>query len=477
MKYELLKAWILETKDDKLVVDKVNYQDSELRLYFVNGMTLRFVRLENEFYPFLQYLRASSKQSSIWQQLEQMLWIKSEIAEMDRILYLHFEYTDIYQQLRRLCLVAECILPQPNLILTKVVDDKLIILDAITKYSLADNPQRQVLPNLPYFPPLTSYKPVQAEVALPLSLRKIDETISFCSTINEYFHKYYTDVLVPRRELQQAKALTQKWQKELGKQEKKLHKQELELLDAEKSEQWHVMAETIKHNLNQIKTGDTELRAINYFDIQLAQINIPLLPDKHPLENMRYYIKKYQKAKKGFEIITANILKTKEEIGVIVQILERIKSGEFVESMLDGKAGSAAFKQKMGRIDKLLRIKIDEDWELLIGRKATENDLITTQIAKAHDWWFHTRIYHGSHVVLRNFHKKEPPAELIEICCSLAAWYSKARFSANVPVDYTQIRFVRKPRKSAPGFVTYTKHNSVFATPKDLRTLKEEQGW
>ncbi|MDP2172768.1 MAG: NFACT RNA binding domain-containing protein, partial [Candidatus Cloacimonadaceae bacterium] len=113
------------------------------------------------------------------------------------------------------------------------------------------------------------------------------------------------------------------------------------------------------------------------------------------------------------------------------------------------------------------------DFEIVIGRKASENDFVTTQLGRPHDWWFHTRIYHGAHVLLRNFHKKEPTGETIRLCCSLAAWYSKAKFSTNVPVDYTQIRFVRKPRKSAPGYVTYSNHHTYFASPMDIRAVRE----
>jgi len=87
---------------------------------------------------------------------------------------------------------------------------------------------------------------------------------------------------------------------------------------------------------------------------------------------------------------------------------------------------------------------------------------------------FHSRIYHGAHVLLRCFKKQEPGPELINLCCNLAAGYSKAKNSANVPVDYTQIRYVRKPRKSAPGLVIYTNHHSVYATPIDIRAAREQ---
>ncbi len=475
MKYTYLKTWAQEHEKQDCTVEKALYTNNELVLYFINGLALRFVHPEGDFFPILEKAESPRKLSGIWPQIEQMRWLRSRIAEDDRIIYFDFEYVDIYQQLKRLCLVAECILPQPNLILTNVKDNQLIILDAINKYSLADNPQRQILPNLPYFSPLTSYRPVPEEVIFPLkiSIPNQAEDISV-NSVNDYFISYYNNVLLPRKDRALRTNLLQKWKRELTKQKKKLAKQEAELIDAEKAETWHVMAETIKHNLKQINPGDVSITAINYFSDDLSSITIPLSVDKSPLDNMRVYIKKYQKAKKGYLIILSNIEKTKTDLAFVAEVLQRIESGEVIDSLLDPKVSTGQLKQKLSKLDKLLKLKIDENWEIVIGRKATENDLVTTQLGRAHDWWFHTRIYHGSHILLRNFNKKEPPPELIETCCSLAAWYSKARFSANVPVDYTQIRFVRKPRKSAPGFVTYTKHNTVFATPKDIRALKAE---
>lgn len=477
MKYTYLKAWAQEMGTHNYKVDKVLYHNSELTIYFSNGYVLCFVQPEGDFFPYLNKRDCPRKPNGIWPQLEQMHWTNCSIAENDRILYFDFEFIDIYQQQRNLCLIAECILPQPNLILTTVKNDQFVVLDAINKYSLADNPQRQILPNLPYYPPITSYKPVLEPIELPLTIAQDVDTVSLvANSINDYFMLYYTEVLLPKKDRALRDSLIQKWKQELRKQKNKLGKQESELLDAEKAETWHVMAEAIKYNLKQIKTGDRSLTATNYYSEDLSPIDIPLSPEKSPMENMQAYLKKYQKAKKGYSIIQNNIKKTGEEIAFIEDILRRIANGDNIDNLLASKDGTGKLKQKLSKLDKLLRIKIDDNWEIAIGRKATENDLITTELGRAHDWWFHTRIYHGSHILLRNLNKKEPSTELIEICCSLAAWYSKARFSLNVPVDYTQIRFVRKPRKSAPGFVTYTKHSTVFASPKDLRTIKAESG-
>ncbi len=114
-------------------------------------------------------------------------------------------------------------------------------------------------------------------------------------------------------------------------------------------------------------------------------------------------------------------------------------------------------------------MKVDENWEIIIGRTSRENDLLTTRFAKPHDWWFHTRIFRGTHIILRNLDKKELPENLKIICSRLAAYFSKAKKSSNVPVDYTQIRFVRKPKGSPTGYVVYTNQKTLFVDPLSMR--------
>ncbi len=476
MKYEYLKKWVEERSDSTFVIEKIVQTANEVRFCFVGSCTLRFVNLEGDFFPFIDTPPREYSSQEIWQIMKNATWTGSDIEEQDRIIKLSFETVDIYQEKREFCLIAECILPQPNLILCKVSKEDLIIIDAIRKYSLADNPQRQVLPHLSYYPPKTAYKPVLHDVVYPLQISNPDDTNTSCYTMNDYLKAYFYLVLVTRREQHKRKELLTKWQREFTKLSKKISKQEAEKSEAAKSDQLRIIAETLKTNLHSIKPGDTKLITTNYFDPDMAMIEIPLDASKNPVDNMRLYMKKYQKAKKGYQIICDNIKKNIASLNLIDEILNKIKNGEDIGIEIDSGIESAKLRKNLSKIDKLLRIKIDTDWEIVIGRKATENDLVTTQLGKSQDWWFHTRIYHGSHILLRNFHRKEVPALLIEACCSLAAWYSKARFSLNVPVDYTQIRYVRKPRKSAPGFVTYTNHATVFSTPKDLRQIKTELG-
>jgi len=326
---------------------------------------------------------------------------------------------------------------------------------------------RMVLSNQPYFVPKTSFTP---ETAQELKIPPVEGQQA--EDVNSFFALKHKLSLQGSEHDDQLRHKAKLLARELKKVQKRLAMQEQDLQSAEKAEYYHACAEAIKPNMGSIKPGQTELTTTDYLSPEMAQIGVSLQPDKSPLQNLNYYIKKYQKAKNGLSIIKINIQKTLAEIEAIQALISRVDAGEDLD--LDYRDSTRVMSQKVQQLDKILNLRLSEDWHIYIGRKARENDYITTKLGKAQDWWFHSRIYRGAHVLLRNYKKKEVTADLIRICCSLAAWYSQAKFSVNVPVDYTQIRYVRKPRGSAAGFVTYTNYRTFFATPQDLRSVRSE---
>ncbi len=472
MNYSILSAWTKESDLKGRKVESVNLANGLLRIHFADWSDLVFLAATDAFaFHSLDY-QAPSNEVRIWEQLNHAILTGIEMDANDRIIRFCFELTDIYQQTKEYLLIAELTPPKPNLILA-LQNGAPVVIDALRKYSYADNPQRQILPKLPYQPAKTSYQPVLQEIALPLPLESLKTaTTILCPTVNSYLENYYHHVYLAREEAQRLLSLRSRWERELKKSKAKLAKQQAESRDADQAEYWKICVETLKTNLNRISRGQTSLEAINYFDPALATIEIPLKPELSSRQNLQFYLKKYTKARRGREQIGQNVAATQKEISRLENILVRIEAGEEVDAP-SGK-GFGSLGRKLDMEEKLLRFRINEDFEIVIGRKASENDFISTQLGRPHDWWFHTRVYRGSHILLRCFRKTAPSDDLIGICCSLAAWYSKARFSINVPVDYTQVRFLRKPRKSPPGFVTYTDHKTVFADPKDLRSVREE---
>jgi len=475
MKYFMLSQWVKENGRQNLQIEKIHLSDGSLIISFKTRTYLVFhYKTSSPVLYFCTKLNEHQKSGpEIWSNLNNAELYAVEIADKDRIVTFRIKLKDIYQKQTEYRLVFECMPPQANLILCINEDDNLIVKDAVNKYTYADNPQRQILSGLVYEPPRTNFNPQTDEISYPLAVKPVmDGEEVLCNSMNEYFYHYYNLILAQKALQQKKQALQSRWHRELAKAEKKLNQQQLELLEADLQQTWLTYSEIIKVNLQKMKKGDSSLEAINYYDPELKPILVPLKPEKNPRENLSFYVKKYRKAKIGKEKIQQQIDKTRSDIKQIEEILSYFDTDKWK----DLETGSALPKDAIKKIkqsENLLKLAINDDWEILIGRKAKENDLISTQLGKPVDWWFHTRIYHGSHVLLRNFHKKEPPHELIELCCSLAAWFSKARHSENVPVDYTQIRYVRKPRKSAPGFVTYSNQKTVFANPIDITDARD----
>ena len=119
-----------------------------------------------------------------------------------------------------------------------------------------------------------------------------------------------------------------------------------------------------------------------------------------------------------------------------------------------------------------------DGYTVYIGKNNKQNDYLTCRLAQNSDIWFHTKDIHGSHVVLKNdsLHSSSEnssasctfniPDSVLYKCASIAAYYSKARMSQNVPVDYTLIKYVKKPNGAKPGMVIYTNNKTIYANPQ-----------
>ncbi|MCK9558368.1 MAG: NFACT RNA binding domain-containing protein [Candidatus Cloacimonetes bacterium] len=466
MKYGYLAAWVREFEELKASVDRITLHQNTLYLRLIKaGVLVIVLSPQDSFIYHRESVDLLKKTSEIWPQLKGTLISQIAIKDNDRIISIFCEQKDIYGENRTFEIVCELMPPKPNVIL--INREKNVVVDALVRYSLADNPMRMVLANQPYYPPQTSFEPDKKEIIqIPAN--------SGASSINDYFAQRHQKVLLPADSKSTLDSKIRLLNKELKRLNKKLDLQLQDLKNALKMDYYFACAEAIKPNMKLIIPGQEELIVTNYHDPLLAEIHVPLFPEKSPQQNLHYYLKKYQKAKSGKAIIEINLERTRGEIEAVQALISRMESGEDLD--VDTHDKSSSIVQKINQLDRILQLRIDENWQVYIGRKAKENDFISTKLGKAQDWWFHSRIYRGAHVLLKNYRKQEVPAELIRACCALAAWYSQAKFSVNVPVDYTQVRYLRKPKGSAAGFITYTNYKTFFANPKDIRAIKEELG-
>ncbi len=471
MKYKYLAEWVNNHKNLNITVKEIKRFEDQFAIFFQKERQFLQINLssENSFCFFTESGKLPflpDKRLMIFNNhLSKTKLEKINISEKDRIIILEFSKVDIYNQKQNYLLIIELINRFQNLILTK--SDNIII-DCWKKISFAENPQRQILPGTKYMIPDSEYKNIMEEIHFPISF---DSNLNIIENshkekrfdkINFFFeHLYYDGILTKRNEkLKQKK--NNRFEKQIQKKQKKLKKLEIELSDAKEENIWKQKAELLKANFSEIKTGMNSIKLKNYFLDGFPEIEINLFSEKNAQSNINYYFKKYKKAKNGKKIIARQIAKTEDEIEIIKREIQKIDEDFIIEE----KRYSKEIKRKETKLKKL---KVDENWEIIIGRTSKENDLLTTQFAKPHDWWFHTRIFRGTHVILRNLSKKELPENLKIICCRLAAYFSKAKKSSNVPVDYTQIRFVRKPKGSPAGYVVYTNQKTLFVDPLSMR--------
>lgn len=388
------------------------------------------------------------------------------VSKKDRIILLDFSIIDIYNHKISYRLVLELIPRYLNIILLK----GKIILDCIKKISYAENRHRQLLPGVEYISPPSGYEIQTCEVEYPVTVTsklEIEETNDKApgfSKMNAAFEKLYYNGIFKKRNDQLRRQKIAVISKKIKQKQRKIEKLRKELGNAKKEEKWKQYAELLKANFDKIKSGMEIIKLQNYYEEGFPEIEIKLDKTKHPKQNVEFYFKKYRKARDGKIKIAEQIDKTNNEVELLEKEIFEIEEIEFI--LVDEKQQK---KKKFKAQSGYKKLTIDKNWEIYIGRTSKENDQLTTRFAKPHDWWFHTRIFRGTHVILRNLNKKELSDNLKLLCCRLAAYYSKAKKSSNVPVDYTQVRYVRKPHGSAVGYVTYINQKTLYVDPISMR--------
>ena len=256
---------------------------------------------------------------------------------------------------------------------------------------------------------------------------------------------------------------------------RKLAAQRKELLETAGREEIRRRAELITANIYRMKKGQRELVCENYFEEDCPEIRIPLDPLKTPQQNAAALYKDFNRKKAAEEHLTVLIEqgeRQNEYLGAVVDEIERAESErdlndirrELVETGYLKKQRAA--KNDRSKPQAPLRFLSSDGYEILVGRSNVQNDELTHKLARRTDLWLHAQKIHGSHVIIRT-DGLEPPEATIAEAASLAAWYSQGREAGKIPVDITQVRFVRKPSGAMPGAVLYTDYTTLLAQPDE----------
>ena len=257
---------------------------------------------------------------------------------------------------------------------------------------------------------------------------------------------------------------------------RKLANQEKEVAATLDRDRLREFGDLITTNLYAMKKGMSSLRTSNYYDPEGAEVDIPLDPLLTPQQNAAKYYKEYNKAKTAQAILTIQIEKGKKELDYLNSVLESISLAEgekdlqeIRQELIDTGYLRRPSKAKMRdkRVtSKPMEFRSSTGFRISVGKNNTQNDLLTCKQASKQDIWFHTQKIHGSHVILWTEGTQPDLQSLHEAAC-LAAWFSQGRESSKVAVDYTPVKFVKKPGGARPGMVVYTTYETAYVTPSE----------
>ena len=269
------------------------------------------------------------------------------------------------------------------------------------------------------------------------------------------------------------------------KLERLYHKQkkiEKELRDADNADEFKVKGELLTSYIYMIQKGMESVEVANFYDPNYSNIRIALNKNLTPSENAQKYFKKYNKLKTAKIELTSQIAICNEEIEYLENIMLGIENCENLEELDDIKDeliklgyAKAPFRYKAKKdIDpttKPNQFTSSDGFKILVGKNNKQNDYLTLRIADPEDLWMHTKNIPGSHVIIKCAGKEVPDNTLLE-AATLAAYFSKARLSSQVPVDYTMKKHVKKPSGSKPGMVIYETNSTIYVTPTEELVVK-----
>ncbi|NMA94145.1 MAG: fibronectin/fibrinogen-binding protein [Clostridiales bacterium] len=427
------------------------------------------------------------------------------------------------------CLVCETMGRHSNIILLDSESDKII--DSAKRISIDLNRYRQILPGMPYLPPpggekknywtlkdgdfekISEIQGVGRAVAAEFEadpamifevqedllagnfrpavyiddretpfevhafpLRKLSESSKVLAfeEIGDALDYYYDNRVETNRLLQRAESFTKSVDRLIDKQLLKKQRLLEEIQMNEKADEYRLKGELLNANLHAVKPGDKSVSVVSYYDG--STVVIELDERFSASKNAQNYYKKYSKAKSGRKINLARLEECKADIEYLESVRDQIEISDSYEELellknelvREGYIRPHKTKERKRALSKPKprRFTLPCGLNLLVGRSNSENDYLSFKLGKKSDYWFHTKDIHGSHALLLT-EGEAPGEDAIFQAAAVAAWFSKARNSENVPVDYLPLKYLKKPAGAKPGMVVFTNNRTVWVNPID----------
>lgn len=326
------------------------------------------------------------------------------------------------------------------------------------------------------------YEVAEKEYFTPINYRFFDSNTQqkkMYPTLSELLDAFYQEKAEKDRAKQQGGELIRKIENELKRNRNKLKKREQTLKDSENAEDYRRDGELLTTFMAQVPRGANEVTLPNYYE-EDRPITIKLDPALTPNQNAQKYFHRYQKLKNAVKLIGKQIEEAKNEIDYLESVLsqleiagpmdiEVIKEELTAEGYLKKKSSKKQKRKKPSQPDQYLST---DGTLILVGKNNLQNDQLSLKTAKKTDYWLHAKNIPGSHVIIKG---DQPSDETITEAAELAAYFSKYRHSAQVPVDLVQVKHLRKPNGAKPGYVIYENQKTIIVTPEEEKINKMKQ--
>jgi predicted ribosome quality control (RQC) complex YloA/Tae2 family protein len=243
-------------------------------------------------------------------------------------------------------------------------------------------------------------------------------------------------------------------------------------------EKWKIYGDLIMANQYIIRGSLDSVEVENFYDPDYKQILIPLDSELSAIENAQKYYHKYSKEKSTIENVNRQLAESKEELIYFESVLYNLENAVDIDTVEEIKrelfeAGYIKKKRNTSKQQKSqpLHFRSSDGFDIYVGKNNNQNDFLTIKFAVASDIWMHTKNIPGSHVIIKSRNGYVSDTALLD-GAALGAYHSKAKDSANVPVDYTERKNVKKPIGSKPGMVIYYTNKTIYVTPDKTKIDK-----
>ena len=298
---------------------------------------------------------------------------------------------------------------------------------------------------------------------------QVETRESFSQMLDEFYDARERQELSARRGRELTHAVTVARDRMARKAENLKH----DYAATQNRDEFRLRGDLITANLYRMKSGEKVLHAENYYEDGCPTIDIPLDPLLSPQQNAAKNYKQYNKLKTAEFHLREQIEKAENERAYLESVLQELSQAETEQEFNEIRRElqetnyirKSSGKKELKRAFAPRTFKTSSGLEVLVGRSNVQNDHLTKKADKR-DYWFHTQHIHGSHVILRCA-GLTPGDEDLREAAMLAAYFSQAKESSGVPVDYCPVKFVKKPAGARPGMVTYDNYRTLYVTPEE----------